>query len=343
MYCSERLHNPSSLLLLNYFQHHFFHENIYIRPIYTFWESTKLYTGILGEKYPIITSFSWSVRELHCNLQHNCLPLLIPLQAYCWCSQRHAGPFPGKEHPHAPKHAGSRKTGKHWGRKGFGGPGGHWAEHEPAEHPSSKEGSAGLHWEQHQQAEGGDAPPLVSTHEECSAHFRAPQDGTDMDELERVQQRATKTKGWSTSHTSQVRQLCLFSLEKRSFRGILSTPHEKVQRRKATCSFQWSPKDGRQWAQNGTQEIPFKHKKKLIRSEGVIKYWNKLSREVEGFPASEILKMWLDMVLGNQLKVTLLSAEQFDRMISEVSFHLHCSVRTSVTACSDFRPVQGPS
>lgn len=99
MHCSEGLHNPSSL---NSFQHNFFHKNIYIWPIYTFWESTKFYTGILGEKYPIMIFFHWSVRELHCNLQHNSLPLLIPLQAYCWCSQRHAGPFHGKEHPHAP-------------------------------------------------------------------------------------------------------------------------------------------------------------------------------------------------------------------------------------------------
>lgn len=138
------------------------------------------------------------MRELHCNQQHNCLPFLIPLQAYCWCSKRNAGPFPEMEHPHAPKHAGSQKTGKHCGRKGFGGPGGHWAEHEPAKHPSSKEGQqlSGLPWEEHpQQAEGGDSPPLVSTgeaHVECLAQFRAPQDGTDM---ERVQQRATKTKG----------------------------------------------------------------------------------------------------------------------------------------------------
>lgn len=179
MHGSEGLHNQSSL---NSFQHHIFHEHIYIWPIYTFWESTKFYIGISGKKYPNIIYFPWSVRKFYCNLQHNCLPLSIPLQASYWCSKRNARPFPGKEHPHAPKHTGSQKIGQHCGRKGFGGPGGHRAEHEPAEHPSSKEGQQppGLHWEEHhQQAEGGDTPPLVSTgeaHEQCSVRFGAPRD-----------------------------------------------------------------------------------------------------------------------------------------------------------------------
>lgn len=133
------------------------------------------------------------------------------------------------------------------------------------------------------EAEGGDAPPLVGTHEECSAQFRAPQDGTDMDELERVQQWATKTKGWSTSHTSQVRQLCLFSLEKRCFRGILSTPHEKVQRRKATGSFQWSPKDGRQWAQNEPKKFHLNTRKNLFALRGLSNTGTNCPERLRGF------------------------------------------------------------
>lgn len=71
----------------------------------------------------------------------------------------------------------------------------------PSKAPLSKEGQQlpGLHWEEHcQQAQEGDSPPLVSTgetHEECLVQFRAPQHRTDMDELERDQQRATEMKG----------------------------------------------------------------------------------------------------------------------------------------------------
>lgn len=46
-------------------------------------------------------------------------------------------------------------------RKGSGRPGGRWAEHEPAEPSSSKEGQQPpvLRWEEHpQQAQGGDSP-----------------------------------------------------------------------------------------------------------------------------------------------------------------------------------------
>lgn len=111
---------------------------------------------------------------------------------------------------------------------------------------------------------------------------------TDMDELKRVQQRPQRLREWSTSHTSQVRKLHLFRLEKRGFRGDLIYS-SRDGAKKETGSLQWSPKDGKQWAQNETQ-IPFKHMKNFFTLR-VMKYWNKLSRGVEGFPVSETLKM----------------------------------------------------
>lgn len=155
---------------------------IFICNPFTHLRKLEFYTGILCRKYPIIISFPWSVRELHCNQQHN-FAIINSSSGLLLMFKKKCRALPWKGTPHAPKHTGSQKTGKHCGRKGFGCPGGHWVEHEPANPPSSKEGQQppGLHWEEHhQQAEGGDSPPLVSTgeaHEECLVQFRAPQEG----------------------------------------------------------------------------------------------------------------------------------------------------------------------
>lgn len=67
---------------------------------------------------------------------------------------------------------------------------------------------------------------------------------------------------------SQVRKLGLFSLEKRGFGGDLIYTSREGAKKIGNRLLSVVPKDGRQWTQNETQEIPFKHKKKLLHSEG---------------------------------------------------------------------------
>lgn len=49
-------------------------------------------------------------------------------------------------------------------------------------------------------------------------------------------------------------------------------------------------------------------------------HWHRLPRELVESHSLEILKSQLDMVLGNQLQVTLLEQEGLDQMISRGSF-----------------------
>jgi len=66
------------------------------------------------------------------------------------------------------------------------------------------------------------------------------------------------------AYEERLRELGRFSPDKRSFRGILSTPKGRVQRRLSQVLFSGTQsKDKRQWAQ-----IPLKHKKKLLCWEG---------------------------------------------------------------------------
>jgi len=114
--------------------------------------------------------------------------------------------------------------------KNLGAPGGRQIKHKPAIYLSGKASQQypGLHWAEHcPQLERGDPSPQLSTGEallECWVQVCAPQYKRDREILECVQQRTTKViKGLEhLSYEERLRELGLFGLEERSFRGILS-------------------------------------------------------------------------------------------------------------------------
>ncbi len=59
-------------------------------------------------------------------------------------------------------------------------------------------------------------------------------------------------------------------------------------------------------AQTGTQEVPSEHQETLFFPVRMTEPWNRLPREVVESPSLEILKNYLDMVLGNWLCVAWL-------------------------------------
>ncbi|KAK4816670.1 hypothetical protein QYF61_019906, partial [Mycteria americana] len=127
---------------------------------------------------------------------------------------------------------------------------------------------------------------LVRPYLECWVQFWAPQYKRDMDLLERVQQKATKMmRGLEhLTYEERLRELGLFSLEKRRLKGVLI-------------------KDKRQWAQIKTHKIQSEHRKTLFFAVRVVKHWSRLPRYVVASPSLEIVKRCLDMVLGKRLQV----------------------------------------